>query len=108
MAGVVSARRQLRGRVIGTVALLVAISAVGPFGSAQGATGGVDQLTGVGNTDSAVTISWAGGITGADNKTVVTPRPADGPGTYIHDMWNSYKGLKVTVSKTRALTHEGL
>jgi len=106
-----SIRRVSRPRLAGVlaaVAAMIALMAIGPVGTARADGGGLDPITGFGNTDSAVTTSWAGGITGKDNKTVVTPRQPKGTNAFVDDMWASYQDLKVTVSKTKNVTHESL
>jgi hypothetical protein len=97
-------RRVPRLRVAsGGVAVLAAIGlvALGPVRPARAADT-VDQITGNGVTDSAVTVDWATGILGADNKTVVQPRdPTD-------FMYPDFQNLKVTVGQTENLVHQSI
>jgi hypothetical protein len=106
-----SARRITRARVLGTLAAvagLIGLSGVGPLGSARADKGGFDPVAGSGNTNSAVALTWADGITGRDNKTIVTQRQPQGTNPFVDDLWSSYKDLKVTVSQTAGLTHQGV
>jgi hypothetical protein len=86
--------------VLGMVGL-VAVWRVGP----ARADTPVDQITGNGDTESAVTVSWAGGLVGADNKTVVAPRDDTSPFAF---MYPDFKNLSVRVSQTQNLVHQSI
>jgi hypothetical protein len=100
----VAARARLVSGLI-AVGALIALVAIGPVGSARADSEGIDQITGNGNTDSAVTVSWSQGIVGADNKTVVAPRDPNSPLGFMHD---DFKNLKVTVGQTTSLVHQAV
>lgn len=92
--------------VLVAVAALTALVAIGPVGPARAApSGGVDQITGDGNTSSALTVSWSQGLLGADNQTVVKARDPNSPLSFMYD---DFKNLKVTVSQTQSLVHQSI
>lgn len=65
----------------------------------------VDQITGNGSTASAVTVTWAQGLVGTDNTTVVTPRD---PTSAYAFMYPDFQHLSVTVSQTKNLVHQAI
>jgi len=88
------------------VAALIALMTVGPVRNARAApAGGVDQITGNGDTSSALSVSWSQGLLGADNRTVVTPRDPSSPLSFMYD---DFKNLKVTVGQTDSLVHQAV
>ncbi len=95
------------GRVRAASAVVAAMAAVAlvTTGAPARAAGPNDQITGSGQTDSALTVSWAQGILGADNKTVVKPRD---PASPLSFMYPDFQNLKVTVSQTTNLVHQSL
>lgn len=95
--------RVLSGLV--AVGALAALVIIGPPGTARAADSGVDQITGNGDTSSAVTASWSQGLLGADNQTVVKPRDPSSPVSFMYD---DFKDLKVTVSQTTNLVHQSI
>ena len=98
-----------RVSVIAVVAGVVAMMAAWPWGGAHAADDGRDQVTGAGTAVSAVTVKWADGVVGSDNKTVVTPR---GQGSLNADFFtsaaNKFKNMQVTVSQTQNLVHQAV
>lgn len=97
--------RTLR-RASALIAVLSAavLAIIGPTSPAHAADT-TDQITGGGQTDSAVTASWSEGLLGADNQTVVTPRDPNSPLAFMSD---DFKNLKVTVSQTKSLVHQAV
>jgi hypothetical protein len=77
------------------------VTAIGPATAADS----TDQITGNGRTDSAVTVSWAQGLLGADNTTVVAPRDPNSPLSFLAQ---DFQHLSVTVSQTRSLVHQSV
>jgi hypothetical protein len=92
-------------RAFAAVYALVTVSTVGPAVRARAAAPGVDQITGNGETASAVTASWSQGLLGADNRTVVAPRD---PNSSLAFMYDDFKNLKVTVSQTQSLVNQAV
>ena len=78
-------------------------AAAPPQAAASG--GGTDQVTGNGVTASAVTVTWAQGLVGSDNKTVVATRDPNSPLAF---MYPDFQNLKVTVSQTSNLVHQSI
>src|SRR5262245_17863423 len=87
-------------------ALLAAITfvAIGPATTAT-AEQQIDQITGNGDTASAITVGWSQGLVGADNSTVVAPRDQSSPLSF---MYPDFQNLSVTVSQTRNLVHQSI
>ena len=83
---------------------MVGLVALWPIGPAK-ADVPIDQITGNGTTNSVVTVNWAQGLVGPDNKTVVTPRDPNSPYAF---MYQDFKDLSVTVSQTRNLVHQSI
>lgn len=96
-------RRAVSGLV--AVAAFVGLVAVGPTGTARAADSGIDQITGNGQTASAVTANWSQGLLGSDNQTVVRPRDPTSPLSFMYD---DFKNLSVTVSQTTNLVHQAI
>jgi len=100
------ARRAPVASALVGVAALIALMTVGPVRTARAApAGGVDQVTGNGDTSSALTVSWSQGLLGADNRTVVAPRDSSSPLSFMYD---DFKNLKVTVGQTDSLVHQAV
>lgn len=93
-------RTRWAGAAGASVALV--LTTFGPVTVAHAAT---DPITGSGSTNSSVTVSWAAGLTGADNQTVVKPRD---PASPLKFMYPDFQNLKVTVSQTEDLVHEAV
>jgi hypothetical protein len=84
---------------------IVGLVAAWQTGSAR-ADETVDQITGNGSTDSQVTVAWAAGLLGTDNKTVVQQREdASSPSFF---MQQDFQDLSVTVSQTEDLVHQSI
>src|SRR5215468_7487523 len=83
---------------------LVALVAIGPPGSARAASGpGYDQITGVGETASAVTVPWTQGLLDSSNQPIGSANADRGnpnPTSPLSFMYPDFKNLKVTVSQT--------
>src|SRR5512146_1727127 len=88
---------------------LFATSAPGP---ARAATGpGYDQITGIGETDSAVTVPWTSGLLDASNAAIASAnadRSAATPTSPYSFMYADFKSLVVKVSQTKNLGHQGI
>src|SRR5215469_6619132 len=91
---------------------LVALIAIGPPGSAQAASGpGYDQITGVGETASAVTVPWTQGLLDSSNQPIASAnadRSSATPTSNLSFMYPDFKNLKVTVSQTTNIVHQGI
>jgi hypothetical protein len=107
-----------RLRSIGAIAAVAALSALvalGPPGDARAATNSYDQITGIGQTDSAITVPWAQGLLDNGNSPITSSTGelasnsdrAAGTGP-LSFMYNDFKNLKVSVSKTQNISHEGV
>jgi uncharacterized membrane protein YgcG len=126
-----------RLRVAGTAVAAVGLAALGGIsvpGSADAAAGGFNQITGAGQTDSALTVDWTKGLLGSDNKPL-TPaqesaagdrapnedRSAASPAGTLSFMYDNpnrskdqarpatwFKGLQVTVSQTKDIRAQGI
>src|SRR5262245_58653576 len=104
-----------RARWAGAAAAALALGAlvaIGPPGQARAASGpGYDQITGVGLTDSAITVPWTRGLLDANNKPIESSNAARGsasPTSPLSFMYADFKSLKVTVSQTKNIVHQGL
>ena len=110
--GVVARLRSIGA--IAAVAALSALVALGPPGDARAATNSYDQITGIGQTDSAITVPWAQGLLDNGNSPITSSTGelasnsdrAAGTGP-LSFMYNDFKNLKVSVSKTQNIAHEG-
>ncbi|NMO51196.1 hypothetical protein HH310_08345 [Actinoplanes sp. TBRC 11911] len=101
----------LRRAVAAVAALVVAgtLTVVDPFAATRPASAAIDPISGFGTTDSAVTVHWADGLTGTDNKTIVTPRqPKGSSGAFLDDLWDGFGNLSLTVGQTSGLTHQSV
>jgi hypothetical protein len=100
-------RRIWRRAICGSATVLAAagLVALGPVHSAHADTT-IDQITGVGDTPSKITVRWSDGLLGADNTDVVSKRPdASSP---LGFMRSDFENLAVTVSQTQSLVHQGI
>jgi hypothetical protein len=101
------------GALVAAIASLIALSL--PATARADTTAGYDQMTGVGSTASAVTVPWTQGLldntnTPLTNDTADIASNADrsvgtGPLSF---MYNDFKNLKVTVSQTQNIGHQGI
>lgn len=79
---------------------------------------GYDQITGVGNTDSAVTVPWTQGLLDSGNQPITgaaagelapnADRSSASPSGPLSFMYNDFKTLQVTVSQTQDITQQGI
>jgi hypothetical protein len=106
-------RRAGAAVAVAALALLVAVGP--PDRAAHAATSGYNQITGIGETNSAVTVSWSSGLLDDTN----TPLASDitdpasnadrvagtGPLSF---MYSDFQNLQVTVSQTQDITHQGI
>jgi hypothetical protein len=97
---------------LASAAALGALIAIGPPGAARAAGGpGRDQITGVGVTDSAVTVPWTHGLLDASNQPIASAnadRGSASPTSPYSFMYSDFKNLSVTVSQTKDITHQGI
>jgi hypothetical protein len=99
---------------LASVAALVALIAIGPPGSARAATSsgtGYDQITGAGTTNSAITVPWTQGLLDNTNKPIAAAnadRSSANPTSLWSFMYPDFKNLKITVSQTQDITHQGV
>ncbi|HTJ33708.1 MAG TPA: hypothetical protein VL738_10795 [Dactylosporangium sp.] len=98
------ARRRAASGLAAVVAAL-GLVALGPVDPARAAGSAVDQITGNGVTDTAVTVRWDAGLVGQDNQTVVKPRDPNSPYAFMYD---DFKNLEVTVGQTKNLVHQAI
>src|SRR5262249_12496318 len=91
---------------------LGALIAVGPPGQARASSsGGYDQITGVGLTKSAITVPWVRGVLDASNKPIAAAnadRMSQQPTSPLAFMYPDFRTLKVTVSQTTNIVHQGV
>ena len=103
-------RRVQWAGMLTAVMALVALILPGP---AHAAGSGYDQITGVGTTASAVTVTWLQGILDDTNTPIAsanadrtdTTQTASDPLGFMHP---DFQGLQVTVSQTANITHQGI
>jgi len=107
--------RLSRARSVGAstaVLALGALIAVGPPGQARASSsGGYDQITGVGLTNSALTVPWVRGVLNASNKPIAAAnadRMSPQPTSPLAFMYPDFRTLKVTVSQTKNIVHQGI
>jgi hypothetical protein len=103
------------GALVAAVASLAALSL--PGAARADTTPGYDQMTGIGPTASAKTVLWTQGLLDNSN-TPLTNDPADiannadrssaSPTGKLSFMYNDFKNLKVTVSQTEDIGHQGI
>lgn len=119
--GTLLRRLRLSGAVL-TLLALAGLAALGPAGSAQAASGGgFNQMTGIGTTSSAVTVDWTKGLLNDQNQPITTSGTELSPNSDrqafaagqsttspLSFMYQDFKNLKVTVSQTQNITHQGI
>jgi hypothetical protein len=99
---------------LSAVAALAALVAIGPPGNALAATGtgtGYNQITGAGQTNSALTVPWTQGLLDNTNKPIAAANADRGsatPTSPLSFMYPDFKNLQVTVSQTQDITHQGI
>lgn len=112
-----------------TIAALATLVAIGPPGAASAATNSYNQITGIGSTDSAVTVKWDQGLLDSSNQPLTNDTTdlasnadrmaavaADAPGKSsctagmgpLCFMYGDFEGLSVTVSQTQDITQQGI
>jgi hypothetical protein len=129
-----SRRVRLAGAAV-AVAALATLIAIGPpsAGTAKAATNSYDQITGIGSTDSAITVRWDHGLLDSSNQpltndttdlapnadrmaytaaaaakaTANDPCAAVGTGPLCF-MYGGFDNLSVTVSQTQDITQQGI
>src|SRR5262245_39077015 len=95
-----------RARIASALVAVVAaagLAIIGPVGSANAANT-IDQITGNGATNSALTVSWSQGLLNANN-TTFTPRDLSSATAFLSE---GFQNLKVTVSQTQDLVHQSI
>jgi hypothetical protein len=111
--GRVSLRRFQRTSALLALAAAAGLILLGGPGHAR-----ADQISGVGSTDSAVTVSWTQGLLDTGNKPITTAaagelapnsdRSSASPTGPLSFMYTDFKNLKVTASQTKDITHQGI
>jgi len=113
------------GGAVLAVSGLAALGVVGPSGparaSAAAAPSAYNQMTGAGETSSAITVPWTQGLLNSSNQPLtdaaaesagdLSPngdRSSANPTSPLSFMYNDFRNLKVTVSQTQDITHQGL
>jgi hypothetical protein len=99
--------------VLAALAALTALLAIGPPGEARAAatSTGYDQITGVGSTNSALTVSWQQGLLDSSNQPITAANAIrsnpSGPLSFMYQD-PDFQGLQVSVSQTQDITHQGI
>ena len=105
-------RRSGRVRWAGALAAAVALATlVGLPGVARAAGPGYDQMSGIGPTASAITVPWTQGLLDNNNQSIASAnadRTSSSPTSPLSFMYPDFKNLKVTVSQTQDLGHQGI
>jgi hypothetical protein len=121
-------RRTLLGRVrlAGAVTAALALAsliAIGPPTSARAATpaDGYNQMTGSGNTASALTVKWTSGLLNAENQPITTAGTELSPNSDrqayavgqattspLSFMYADFKNIQVSVTQTDNISHQGI
>jgi hypothetical protein len=119
----VTARVERRGgRGVRRLQRMSAVIALGAAGGLilMGAPGHAraDQISGAGGTASAVTVPWTQGLLDSSNQPITSAvagelapnsdRGSAAPTGSLSFMYNDFKNLKVTVSQTQDITHQGI
>jgi hypothetical protein len=104
-----------RIRLTGAAVAVAALATLVVIGPARASTNSYDQITGVGATDSAVTVPWTQGLLNSSNQPITddTTDPASnadrqagtGPLSF---MYSGFQNLVVTVSQTEDITQQGI
>lgn len=95
---------KLRSRTISAIGAIVALASAGGLVALSAPS----DARAAGETDSAVTVKWAGG--NGDLQQFQPPRDDVAPGGRYEDsgFWEDFKDLQVTVSQTKGLTDQGI
>jgi len=104
------ARVRWAGAITAALAL-GGLIAIGPPGLARADGGGYNQITGAGLTDSAVTVPWTSGLLDSSNQPIASANADRGsahPASLYSFMYADFKNLKVTLSQTKNLVHQGI
>jgi hypothetical protein len=109
-------RMQWGGALTAAAAALALFSL--PAGAARADGSGYDPVSGGGSTASAVTVSWTNGLLDTSNNPITTntngelspnsDRSKANPTSPLSFMYDDFKDLKVTVSQTQDITHQGI
>jgi hypothetical protein len=112
-------RRGVTLRRFQSASALIALAAAGGL-ILIGAPGHAraDQISGVGQSDSSITVPWTQGLLDASNKPLTSDvagelapnsdRSSASPTGPLSFMYSDFKNLKVTVSQTKDITHQGI
>ena len=107
---------RLGGALLAAIAL-AALVAISPPGSARAASSSdsYNQMTGIGETASGITVNWTQGLLNAQNQRItaagseLAPNSDRSSGTGpLSFMYNDFKNLQVTVSQTQNIGHQGI
>lgn len=93
------------------VAVAASLAALSLPGTARADTPGYDQITGIGPTASALTVSWTQGLLDNTNTPIASAnadRSSSSPTGPESFMYNDFKTLSVTVSQTKDIGHQGI
>lgn len=99
-----------RGAALVAVAASLAALSL-PGGVARADTPGYDQMTGIGPTASAVTVSWTAGLLDNTNTPIASAnadRTSATPASQVSFMYADFKTLQVKVSQTQDIGHQGI
>jgi hypothetical protein len=86
-------------------------------GTSQAQGSGYDPVSGIGATASAITVPWTSGLRDANNNPIASAgtelspnsdRSSSNHTSQLSFMYNDFKNLKVTVSQTQDITHQGI
>ncbi len=111
----IAARLRILGAAVAAVGL-AALVGVGLPGSAQAGSPGYNQITGAGQTASAVTVKWTQGLLDSSNQPLsgttgeLSPnsdRGSASPASPLSFMYPDFKNLQVTVSQTQDIRAPG-
>jgi hypothetical protein len=95
----------------GALSAAVALALLCLPGPARAEGNGYDQMTGVGLTASAVTVPWTQGLLDASNNPIASAnadRSSSNSTSPLSFMYKDFQNLKVTVSQTQDITHQGV
>src|SRR5579859_1737946 len=104
------------------IAALLAVGGASSPARAASAAPGYNQMTGIGQTASAITVPWTSGLLNNQNQPIAGTSSTDGipepspnsdraaasPTSSLSFMYRDFKNLKVTVSQTQNITHQGV
>ncbi len=108
-------RLQWGGALTAAAAALALFSL--PAGAARADGSGYDPVSGGGSTASAVTVPWTQGLLDNTNTPLTSAngelspnsdRSSASPSSPLSFMYDDFKNLKVTVSQTQDITHQGI